>query len=168
MGGKDMENKQEANNMMRMFEQILQEQRAMSEVVAAVEWLVQRNGKFNGKDKGIWRLGGNTRQGAEGPRCVLGIRKSIWEVVRERSSYPRAGQSDDVLTSCGCLGPKRSWSPSRRYDYWEWPHQYIGKYVGLRCSIRKEGEMARWWKEESYGIGAEAEIHSRRLQNTGV
>ena len=44
-----MENPQESNNMMAMFERI-QEQRAMSEIVAAVERLVQRNGQFNRKD----------------------------------------------------------------------------------------------------------------------
>ena len=36
-GGKEMENQPEANNMMMMFERILQEQRAMSEIAAAVE-----------------------------------------------------------------------------------------------------------------------------------
>ena len=35
--------------MMTIFERMLQEQRAMSEV-AAIERLVQRNGKFNGKN----------------------------------------------------------------------------------------------------------------------
>ena len=36
--------------MMMMFERMLQEQRLMSEIAAVVEWLVQRNGQFNGKD----------------------------------------------------------------------------------------------------------------------
>ena len=49
-GGKEMENQPAANNMMAMFEQILQEQPAMSEIAAAVEWLVQWNGQFNGKE----------------------------------------------------------------------------------------------------------------------
>ena len=50
MGSKDMENQQEANNMMTMFEQMLQEQHTMSEVALVVERLVQQKGKFNGKD----------------------------------------------------------------------------------------------------------------------
>ena len=41
---------QQANNMMAMFERMLQEQRTMSEISASVERLVQRNGQFNGKD----------------------------------------------------------------------------------------------------------------------
>ena len=45
-----MENQREANNMMAMFDLILQEQCAMSEIAAAVEPLEQQNGKFNGKD----------------------------------------------------------------------------------------------------------------------
>ena len=45
-----MENQPEARNMMMMFERMLQEQRSMSEIAAAVERLVQRNGQFNGKD----------------------------------------------------------------------------------------------------------------------
>ena len=45
MGGKEMENQQEANDMVRMFEWMLQEQRTMLEVVAAVERLVQRKGR---------------------------------------------------------------------------------------------------------------------------
>ena len=49
-GGKEMENQQQANNMMAMFERMLQEQRAMSEILAAVERPVQRNGQFNGRD----------------------------------------------------------------------------------------------------------------------
>ena len=49
-GGKEMENQPEASNMMMMFEQMLQEQRAMSEIAVVVEWLLQRNGKFYGKD----------------------------------------------------------------------------------------------------------------------
>ena len=49
-GGKEMENQPEANNMMMMFERMLQEQRAMSEIAATVERLVQQNGQFNGKD----------------------------------------------------------------------------------------------------------------------
>ena len=49
-GGKEMENQPGATNMMMMFERMLQEQRAMSEIAASVERLVQRNGQFNGKD----------------------------------------------------------------------------------------------------------------------
>ena len=49
-GSKEMENEQDSNNMMRMFERMLQEQRVMSEVVVVVERLMQRNGQFNGKD----------------------------------------------------------------------------------------------------------------------
>ena len=45
-----MEHQQEAKNMMAIFKRMLQEQRAMSEIVAAVERLVQRNRQFNGKD----------------------------------------------------------------------------------------------------------------------
>ena len=45
-----MENQPGATNMMMMFERMLQEQRAMSEIAASVERLVQRNGQFNGKD----------------------------------------------------------------------------------------------------------------------
>ena len=45
-----MENQPEASNMMMMFECMLQEQRAMSEIAASVERLVQRNGQFNVKD----------------------------------------------------------------------------------------------------------------------
>ena len=45
-----MENQQAQINMMIMFERMLQEQWAMSEVAAAVEQLVQRHGQFNGKD----------------------------------------------------------------------------------------------------------------------
>ena len=49
--GKEMENQQpEPNNMMMMFERMLQEQRAMSEIAAAVERPVQRIGQFNWKD----------------------------------------------------------------------------------------------------------------------
>ena len=45
-----MENQQEAMNMMMiMFERMQQEQRAMSEMKAAVERLLRRNGEFNGK-----------------------------------------------------------------------------------------------------------------------
>ena len=36
--------------MMAMFERVLQEQCAMSEIAATVERLVQRNEQFNGKD----------------------------------------------------------------------------------------------------------------------
>ena len=36
--------------MMMMFERMLQEQRAMTEIAASVERLVQRNGQFNRKD----------------------------------------------------------------------------------------------------------------------
>ena len=49
-GGKEMENQPEANNMMAMFEWMLQEQCTMSEIAAAVERLVQRNGQFKGED----------------------------------------------------------------------------------------------------------------------
>ena len=49
-GGKEMENQPEANNMMMMFERMLQEQCSILEIVAAVERLGQRNGQFNGKD----------------------------------------------------------------------------------------------------------------------
>ena len=46
-----MENQQEViNMMMTMFKQMLQEQLAMSEIVVAVERLVQQNRQFNGKD----------------------------------------------------------------------------------------------------------------------
>ena len=46
-----MENQEEAmNTMMMMFERMLQEQRAMSKITAAVKRLVQRNGEFDGKD----------------------------------------------------------------------------------------------------------------------
>ena len=50
MGDKEMENQQEANNMMMMFEQMLQEQRPMSEVATAIERLGKWNGQFDGKD----------------------------------------------------------------------------------------------------------------------
>ena len=50
MDGKEMENQQEGNNMMRILERMLQEQQAMLEVVAVVEWLVQRNMQFNRKE----------------------------------------------------------------------------------------------------------------------
>ena len=46
-GGKEMENQPEANNMMAMFERMLQEQRAMLEIAVVTELLVQRNGQFN-------------------------------------------------------------------------------------------------------------------------
>ena len=36
--------------MMMMFKRMLQDQHSMSEIAAAVEWLMQRNGQFNGKD----------------------------------------------------------------------------------------------------------------------
>ena len=51
-GGKEMESQQEAMStmMMMMFEQMLPEQRAMSEITAVVKRLVQRNRQFNGKD----------------------------------------------------------------------------------------------------------------------
>ena len=49
-GGKEMKNRQEANNMMAMFERMLQEQRVMSETATAVERIVQRNMQFNGMD----------------------------------------------------------------------------------------------------------------------
>ena len=45
-----MENQQEPINMMMLFERMLQEQRAMSEVSSAVERLVHRHGQFNGRD----------------------------------------------------------------------------------------------------------------------
>ena len=53
-GGKEMENQPEASNMMIMFEQMLQEQCAMSEIAVAIERLVQRNGQFNGKDVSLY------------------------------------------------------------------------------------------------------------------
>ena len=40
-GGKDLENQKEAINMMMMFEWMLQEQRAISEIAAMVERLMQ-------------------------------------------------------------------------------------------------------------------------------
>jgi hypothetical protein len=46
----EIEDQPEAVNIMTLFEKMLQEQRAMSEVATAVDRLVQRNGKFNGKD----------------------------------------------------------------------------------------------------------------------
>ena len=50
-GGKEMENQQEVmNTMMTMFERMLDEQRAMSEITTVVKRLVQRNRQFNGKD----------------------------------------------------------------------------------------------------------------------
>ena len=49
-GGKEMENQPGANNMMAMFERMLQEQRATSEIAAVVERIVQRNMQFNGKE----------------------------------------------------------------------------------------------------------------------
>ena len=50
-GGKEMENQQEAMNMMMMmFERMLQEQREMSEITTVVQRLVQQNGQFDGKD----------------------------------------------------------------------------------------------------------------------
>ena len=50
-GGKGIENQQEAMNMMMMMvERMQQEQRAMTEMKAAVERLVRRNGEFNGND----------------------------------------------------------------------------------------------------------------------
>jgi hypothetical protein len=60
LGGKEMENRPEASNMMVLFERMLQEQHSMSEIAVAVEQLVQRNGQFNGKDvSGIF---GTTRR----------------------------------------------------------------------------------------------------------
>ena len=50
---------------------------------------------FFAKTVVVWYTG----QGAEGPRYVFGIRKSVREVLQKRSSYPRTGQSDHVLTS---------------------------------------------------------------------
>ena len=70
-GGKEMENQQEGNNMMMMFEWMLQEQRAMSEIAATVERLVQRNGKFNGKDVSLYLQDYKV----EMPRC--GISKGL-------------------------------------------------------------------------------------------
>ena len=49
-GGKEMENQLDASNMMMMFEWMLQEQCAMSEIAATVERLVQQNWQFNRKD----------------------------------------------------------------------------------------------------------------------
>ena len=51
MGGKEMENQQEAmSTMMMMFERMLPEQREMSEMTMVVQRLVQRNEQFNGKE----------------------------------------------------------------------------------------------------------------------
>jgi hypothetical protein len=47
---KEMENQPAEINMMVLFERMLQEQRAQSEAASAVEWIVKRNGEFNGKD----------------------------------------------------------------------------------------------------------------------
>ena len=47
-GDKEMENQQEAVNMMMMFEWMLQEQHKMLEITSVVQWLVQRNEQFNG------------------------------------------------------------------------------------------------------------------------
>ena len=47
-------------------------------------------------------MGGNTKQGAEGSRCVQGIRKLIREVVCEGS--PRARQSDVDVRDWKYLG----------------------------------------------------------------
>ena len=49
--------------MMMMFERMLQEQREMLKIMVLVEWLMQRNGKFNGEDlskiaRDILQLGG--------------------------------------------------------------------------------------------------------------
>jgi methyl coenzyme M reductase subunit C-like uncharacterized protein (methanogenesis marker protein 7) len=49
-GGKEMENQPEVNNMMKMFERILQDQRSMSEIAVVADRLERRNGQFNGKD----------------------------------------------------------------------------------------------------------------------
>jgi hypothetical protein len=49
-GGKEMENQPEASNMVMMFERMLLEQRSMPEIATAAEWLVRRNGQFDGKD----------------------------------------------------------------------------------------------------------------------
>ena len=49
-GGKEMENQPEDSNMMMTFKRMLPEERVMSEIAASLEWLVKRNGKFNGKD----------------------------------------------------------------------------------------------------------------------
>jgi hypothetical protein len=49
-GGKEMENQQEASNMVMMFERMLQEQRLMSEIATVAERLVRRNDQLNGKD----------------------------------------------------------------------------------------------------------------------
>ena len=48
-GSKEMENKKTQVHMMLMFGRKLQEQHAMSEVVVAVERLVQQHEQFNGK-----------------------------------------------------------------------------------------------------------------------
>jgi hypothetical protein len=45
-----MQNQPAKINMMVLFERMLQEQRAQSEVALAVERIVKRNGEFNGKD----------------------------------------------------------------------------------------------------------------------
>ena len=59
-GGKEMENQPEANNMMMMFERMFQEQRAMSEIAAAVEQLVQRTG--NSTERTYHAIFGTTRR----------------------------------------------------------------------------------------------------------
>ena len=51
MGDKEMENQEEViDMMMMMFNRMLQEQGAMTEIKSAVERLVQRNKQFNGND----------------------------------------------------------------------------------------------------------------------
>ena len=49
-GGKEMENQQEANNMVTMFKRMLQEQHMMWEIATEVERLVQQNKQFSRKD----------------------------------------------------------------------------------------------------------------------
>ena len=61
MGGMEMENQPKANNMMAMFERMLQEQRTMSEIAATVERLVQRNGQFKHRCGGLLLLSASHR-----------------------------------------------------------------------------------------------------------
>ena len=54
IGGKEMENQQTQVKMTLIFKWMLQEQHAMSEVVAAVERLMQRHEQFDGKDVSLY------------------------------------------------------------------------------------------------------------------
>ena len=170
--------------MMMMFERMLQEQRSMSEIAAAVERLVQRNGQFNGKDVSRYlrdykaemlrcgiseglQVTSFNRVATDGLQASIhGIRQQnpTWEAfeealkttfaIEDSSKATRRGfedwvetpdkgpkvlnvfsafqsrfgrfsardqviltrPSDHVLTICGCLRPKRSWSASRGYQ----------------------------------------------------